>query len=228
MPTLDWLKTTYHYGYDSGKVLSLIPDSTRRKEEKLIGGSYRKVFLKAIYPYIHSNSVVLEIGPGKGSWSKAILKYIPNGKLHTVDFQNVEKWLNPERYNGRLFCHQVEDNSYYSTFENEYFDFCWSFGVLCHNNLEHIEEILRNILPKMKVGGIAVHQYSDWEKLEKYGWKKCGVPREFKNKPDDEIWWSRNTQAVMSSLASKLGWTVICSDLQLIKRDSIIVMQRNN
>lgn len=226
MPRLEWLKKEFHYGYDSGDVLSLIPDLTRRKEEKLVGGSYRNVFLKAVLPYIKTNSVVLELGPGKGSWSRAILEHIPNGELHTVDFQNVEKWLKPENYNGRLFCHKIEDNSYYSNFKNDQFDFFWSFGVLCHNNVEQIEEILRNVLPKMKLGGIAVHQYADWEKLEKYGWEKGGVPLEFKNQPDDEIWWPRNTRTTMSSLASNLQWTVICSDLRLLKRDSIILLQR--
>lgn len=168
MPTLNWLKKEFQYGYDSGNVLSIIPDAIRRREEKLIGGSYRRVFRNAILPYIYSGSKILEIGPGKGTWSRAILKYIPNGELHVVDFQDVEKWLKPEKHKGTLFCHKIEDNSYYSTFKDNYFDFCWSFGVLCHNNLDHIEEILQYTLPKMKIGGIAVHQYADWDKLEKY------------------------------------------------------------
>jgi SAM-dependent methyltransferase len=226
MPTLDWLKKEFNYGYDSGNILSLIPNSTRCKEEKAIGGSYRKVFLKAAVPYIKPNSVILELGPGRGSWSRAILKYIPDGQLHTLDFQDVTKWLNPEKYNGRLICHKTDNNSLYSSFEDNYFDFFWSFGVLCHNNIEQIEEILRNILPKMKPGGIAVHMYADWDKLDKYGWEKGRVPLEFRDKPDNEIWWPRNNQKVMSSLSSKLGWIVITSDLGLVKRDSIIVLQR--
>ena len=78
----------------------------------------------------------------------------------------------------------------------------------------------------MKIGGIAVHQYADWDKLEKYGWEKGRIPKEFKEKDDTEIWWPRNTQKQMSSLASKLGWGVIYSDLGLLNRDSIIVLQR--
>lgn len=224
MPTLDWLRKEFSYGYDSGNILSIFPNSIRRREEKKIGGSYRNVFFKAIYPYIKPNSTVLELGPGKGSWSRAILKYIPHGKLHTVDFQDVEKWLKPENYSGRLICHRVKDNSF-SFCENEQFDFFWSFGVLCHNNKEDIKELFLNSLPKMKPGGIAVHQYADWKKLEVYGWERGQVPLEFKDLPDDEIWWPRNDRETMTSLATNTGWTVITPDLDLIKRDSIIVMK---
>jgi hypothetical protein len=31
--------------------------------------------------------------------------------------------------------------------------FSFLFGMLCHNNIDSIEEILRNVLPKMKLGG---------------------------------------------------------------------------
>jgi hypothetical protein len=226
MPTLDWLKKEYHYGYDSGNILSLFPNSTRRKEEKAIGGSYRKVFQTALLPYIKPDSKVLELGPGRGSWSRAILQHIPYGQLHTVDFQDVSQWLKPENYNGRLVCHHISDNTYYSSFEDEYFDFFWSFGVLCHNNQEQIEEILRDVLPKMKHGAKAVHMYADWDKLEKYGWVKGRVPIEFKDKPDDEIWWPRNNQDAMSSLVMRVGWKVLSRDLELVKRDSIIVLER--
>lgn len=225
MPSLEWLKQAYSYGYDSGNVLSAIPNLIRLRDERRIGGSYRKVFLKAILPQLRPNSVVVELGPGKGSWSRAILKYIPQGQLHTVDFQDVSKWLKPEKYDGRLICHQVEDNSF-ECLKDNYFDFFWSFGVLCHNNIGDIKEILQNSLAKIKVGGIAIHQYGDWDKLEDYGWKKGKVPENFKAQPDEEIWWPRNTQKTMSSLATSVGWQVISPDLELVKRDSIIVMRR--
>jgi SAM-dependent methyltransferase len=226
MPVLDWLKQEFNYGYDSGDILAFFPNRTRLKEERAIGGSYRQIFLKAVLPYLKSNSVVLELGPGKGSWSRAILKHIPQGELHTADFQDVKQWLSPEQYKGRLTCHKVEDN-YFSFIQNNYFDFFWSFGVLCHNNVEHIKEILQNSLPKLKPGGIAVHQYADWDKLEAYGWEKGTIPLEFKEKPDDSIWWPRNTQQTMQSLAESAGWSVVCSDLGLVKRDSIIVLKKD-
>lgn len=224
MPTLSWLQKEFYYGYDSGDVLSLVPSWQRFKEERVIGGSYKKVFTLGALPYLKSDSMVLELGPGRGSWSRAILKSIPNGKLTTLDFQDVRNWLKPEKLNGRLNCIQVSDNTFNSVADNS-FDFFWSFGVLCHNNTTDIKEILTNSLPKMKKGAYAVHLYGDWEKLDKWGWNKGKVPMEFASKPDDEIWWPRNNQKIMSNIATEAGWEVISPDLGIVERDSIIVLR---
>ena len=191
MPTLDWLKREFSYGYDSGNILSRFPNKRRRAEERMVGGSYRAVFGQGLEPYLKPDSRVLELGPGKGAWSRAILNCLPKGELHTVDFQDTTKWLQPEKYQGRLICHTVQKNADFSFLADSYFDVAWSFGVLCHNNAASIGEILAHSLPKLKPGGYAIHQYADWEKLERYGWKEGGVPPEFQTKPDDEIWWPR-------------------------------------
>lgn len=226
MPTIDWLKNEFAYGYDSGDVLALKADEIRAKEEKAIGGSYLTVARKGLAEYLKPDSKVMELGPGRGSWSRAILKQIPHGELHTFDFQDLSEWLRPELYDGRLVCHKVSDNSF-SEAPDDFFDFFWSFGVLCHNNQEHLFEILKNSLHKMKKGGIAVHQYSDWEKLEAYGWHRGTIPVDFKYKPDEEIWWPRNNQSIMTSIATAAGWKVVKPDLGLVQRDSIILMIRH-
>ena len=71
MPTISWLKKEFDYGYDSGNVLSLLPNRVRRSEEKKIGGSYRRVFNVAVKPHVNPDSKVMELGPGNGSWSRA-------------------------------------------------------------------------------------------------------------------------------------------------------------
>ena len=225
MPTIDFLKKQFPHGYDSGVIHSLLPCRRRRHQEKAIGGSYRGIYKKAIRPYLKEDSVALELGPGAGSWTRAILKCIPRGKLYTLDFQDAAKWLRPDKYRERLECHQVEDNSF-SCIDNDSIDYFWSFGVLCHNNVEHIEEIFANALPKMNPGGISCHQYGDWEKLEAFGWERTNIPLEFKNKPDSKIWWPRNSGPVMKRIAEKTGWSVLSTDLNLVKRDAIILLQR--
>jgi phospholipid N-methyltransferase len=225
MPTLDWLQKEFAYGYDSGNVLGWLPNLTRLQEERRIGGSYKQVFKQAVLPYLTPRSRVLELGPGKGSWTRAILRYIPSGNLHVVDFQDVRPWLQPERYDGRLVCHQVQDN-HFSSVPDDTFDFFWSMGVLCHNNLHHIAEILTYALPKMKSGAYAVHQYADWNKLNEYGWKRGHIPTNFQNLPDDEIWWPRNNQTQMQQVAEQAGWQVLTADLDLVGRDSLILLRK--
>jgi phospholipid N-methyltransferase len=224
MPTTDWLKKEFDYGYDSGNVLSLIPNRVRHSEEQRIGGSYRRVFKRAILPFLKPDSTVMELGPGNGSWSRAILKHIPNGKLITVDYQDVTKWLNPDDYDGRLICNQVTDNSF-SCVDDESVDFFWSMGVLCHNNRKHIREILQSARNKMRIGGYGCHQYANWEKLDRYGWRRGGVPAEFRQMPDDDIWWPRNTKRDMVSLSTESGWKVIKSDMGLLRRDGIVQLR---
>jgi SAM-dependent methyltransferase len=226
LPTLDWLKKEFKYGYDSGDILSWIPSLTRYREERAVGASYRKVFWRAVAPYLAPTSRVLELGPGRGSWSRAILSIVTKGELHTVDYVDVSQWLSPEQYQGRLICHRVQDNKFDELPEG-HFDTFWSFGVLCHNNIENIEAVLANARRKMKPGGVAIHQYGDWRKLESFGWKKGQVPEAFKSMPDQDIWWPRNNQDMMAQVSRNAGWTVVTPDLGLLARDSIIVLRNS-
>jgi len=227
MPTLNWLRNEFSYGYDSGNVLSLFPNKVRRIEEKIIGGSYRKMFEKGAKPFFKRDSKILELGPGKGAWTRAFLKFLTQGELHTIDFQDVTQWLKPEQYQGRLKCFQISGFEYAALPDN-YYDFFWSIGVLCHNNSEDIKKILAGIYPKMKKGAYSVHHYGNWEKLASYGWtlEKSNVPTEFKDKPDDEIWWPRNDSKKMSTLAAAAGWEVLNPDLDVFKRDSVILLRK--
>jgi len=219
------LKRLFSDGYDSGDVLSRLPNRTRRHEEKLLGGSLRRLFVKAVQPHLRPGSTVMELGPGKGSWTRALLKSVPGGQVHVLDYHNVAEWLRPERYDGRLVCHQVEDNSFASV-RDDTFDFFFSFGVLCHNTKGQIGEIMRHSLPKMRPGALAVHQYGDWEKLEGLGWEddRHGVPVAHKGLPDDHEWqfWPENHPAQMSRVCEDAGWTVEEADLGLFRRDSVI------
>lgn len=224
MPTIDWLKQEFQYGYQSGEILAIDPDATRASEEARCGANYRTVFLEAMLPRLGEGGRILELGPGKGSWSRAFLESRPDCQLTTLDFQDVEPWLQPQRWNGRLRCHRVSDSSF-AQIEPKSIDFFFSFGVLCHNNIQSIRAILTNSLSRMAPGGYSVHQHSDWKKLERFGWREGGVPEDFKNKPDDEIWWPRNDGQTMAEVARSAGWEVVEVDLGFIRRDGLILLR---
>jgi SAM-dependent methyltransferase len=224
MPTRNWLQQAFAQGYDSGDIVRPDPDEVRAGEERAIGGSYHAVFQRAMVPFLSPGSMALELGPGRGSWTRAMLSIVTHGVVHTIDYLDVTPWLEPARYNGRLVCHRSRDNSFDAVADAS-FDFCFSFGVLCHTNAGDIAEILANSRRKMRPGGVAVHQYGDWTKLDALGWERAGMPESFKDRPDDEIWWPRNSAATMATLAEQAGWTVIAADLQLLRRDALIVMR---
>ena len=48
MPTIDWLKKEFSYGYDSGDILSIFPWRRRGHSRNLCGGSHRGIFFEAI------------------------------------------------------------------------------------------------------------------------------------------------------------------------------------
>jgi hypothetical protein len=119
--------------------------------------------------YVPQNAVVLEIGHGRGSWMRALLKSHTNVYDPRRGFSRCGSVASARkvRWKTKLPCHQRQCRLF--CLPDEYFDFCFSFGVLCHNNIDSIEENLRNVLPKMKLAGRALHQYADWEKLDAYG-----------------------------------------------------------
>lgn len=225
MPTTEWLKKEFDYGYTSGDILSSRPDERRSSEERECGGSYHYYFTKKVLPLLRPDAHVLELGPGGGDWTRALLTHLPQGAVHTCDFQDVRPWLQPDRYPDRLHCHQVHDSSFDCIKDNS-FDLFFSFGVLVHCNKELIAEILKNAIRKVKPGGHAIHNYADWDKLDAWGWEKGCVPTRFQNLPDDDIWWPRNTKQEMVHMARQAGWNVLMEDIDCFKRDGVILLQR--
>jgi hypothetical protein len=228
MATIDQLKVLFSEGYDSGNVLSRLPNRRRRHEERLIGGSYRRLFVDGVRPHLEQTSTVLELGPGRGSWTRALLDSVPRGRVYTVDYHDVAQWIDGDDYDGRLVCHQVEDNSF-SILPDGAFDFFFSFGALCHNTTAAIGEVMRNSLPKMRPGAVAVHQYGDWQKLLRLGWDddRHGVHAWNQQLPDEHEWnhWPRNDPDKMAAVCSEAGWIVEEADLGFFRRDSVVQLR---
>jgi hypothetical protein len=223
--TKEFMLTAFSYGYSSGDVLSEVIDASRKSEEAKLGGSLNDVVQKAMRPFITPNSRILELGPGAGSWTRALLNLVPHGEVHTIDFLDVTKFIDPAEYSNRLFCHQIANDDY-SFLPDNFFDFYFSFGVFVHYGSADRLRLLKKALPKMRARGYAVHEYGDWKKLDAYGWDRGGVPEDFKDKPDEEIWWPRNDAHLMAATARVAGWNVIASDLGLFLRDGVIVLSR--
>ncbi len=226
MATREWLLAVHELGYNSGEINSQEPDARRAHEEALIGGSYYNFFQKAIRPFIAPNSRVLELGPGGGSWTRAILSLVPNGEVHTVDIHDVTRFMDPSDWQGRLHCHRIEKNDY-RFLADDYFDFFFSFGVLCHLARDERLEILTQALPKVRRGAHSIHEYGDWKKLDAIGWGNAtSIPEDLKQVPENDSWWPHNDADEMAQEACDAGWLVVTPDLGFFKRDGVIVLRR--
>lgn len=109
-------------------------------------------------PYINHEHTVLEIGPGRGTWTRLLSTLF--GKVVTLDVLPKSDWLqqlpNVEHHElpDRCFrCEGVEDNS---------IDFVWSFGVFCHFTEAACRAYLTSIYQKMKSGASAILLFGNW------------------------------------------------------------------
>ena len=72
-----WSKEAFAGGYSSGTVVGPLQEGDpetelRLFEDKRIGGSLSGFFEAGVKPYLKPDSRVLEFGPGKGSWTRAL------------------------------------------------------------------------------------------------------------------------------------------------------------
>lgn len=126
----------WHGGFYGGNPLDPMGHSSYR----LLGymSILHVVYLTCIKPYINKNSIALEIGPGRGAWTKALLRA---KEVWCLDA------LSPEHNN---FCEyvghapnvkylQVSDFSC-SMLPNSKFDYLFSIGTFCHISFDGLIE----------------------------------------------------------------------------------------
>ncbi len=224
MPTQEFIRNEFSYGYSSGNILSDTPDPVTAKEEAAIGGRYKDVFMSVVAPYLKPGSRILELGPGRGSWTLAMLEQGPECEIHTVDFQDLGRWINIPALKGRLVHHQVEQGHSFAPVPKLHFDFFFAWGVLCHWGQADIQRILTGALTCMKPGARAIVQYAAWEKLDAYGWERGGVPESFRTQDDKDIWWPRNSVSEMVNLCRNAGWSVLKADCGIVQRDGVALL----
>lgn len=130
-------------------------------------------YLRCIKPYINAQTIALEIGPGRGAWTKTMLAAKEIWVLDAVSAEDNKFW----EYVGKapnVHYEQVFDFSC-QKLPDEYFNYLFSFGCLCHVSFEGIEAYAKNLFPKLKSGANCFWLVADYEKynrlvseLEKY------------------------------------------------------------
>jgi len=126
-----------------------------------------------IRPHVTAATNVLEIGPGRGAWTKTMLgaKEIwcvdVNSAAHNGFWQHVG-----EAHRHKVRYLEVSDFSC-ADLPAEHFDFLFSFGTFCHIPVEGQQQYLRNLLGKMRKGATAAIMIADFDKyneaVRRYG-----------------------------------------------------------
>jgi SAM-dependent methyltransferase len=205
-------------------------------------------YLACIRPYINNTSTVLELGPGRGGWTKCFLE---TSNVWCVD-------VIPEELNGFYNYLGRPNNVRYvqaSDFSCSYlpddtFDYLFSFGCFCHISPQNIWEYFRNLYPKMKRGAHAFIQYADYDKYNKVvnDYSHFSIERIFERRlytpfrliyklikllrgdhlkhlnkeVDSELKWYHLGKIEAGSILESLGYKVIDLDVCVNHRDPVV------
>ena len=143
-------------------------------------------YIHCIKPYINENTKVLEIGPGRGAWTRTFLDAESIVVMDALSAEHNQFWSYIPKQSNIRYIH-VQDFLCEDLPEN-YFDFMFSFGTLCHVSFEGIEQYAQNLFPKLRSGANCFWMISDYDKynyavenIKKFGIIYRLVPKKLEN-----------------------------------------------
>lgn len=97
------------------------------------GLDYHEIYQRAIKSLVSESDRVLEIGCGRGNWTKGLL----NAKeVWCMDAQSLEKNSILSYLDSPTNLHYIEVSDYScKEMPDNYFDFLWSYDCFCHIEL---------------------------------------------------------------------------------------------
>lgn len=120
------------------------------------------VYLSLIKPYIKGDTNVIEIGPGRGTFTKGMLNA---NSIHCLDALSAEYnqfWEFIGQHDHVKYFH-VNDFSC-KDLKEDYYDYLFSFGALCHVSFEGISLYAKNLYSKLKPGANCFILVADYMK----------------------------------------------------------------
>lgn len=122
------------------------------------------VYVACIRPYVGQDTTVLEIGPGRGAWTKAFLE-CGSQKVYAVDAAPPEHTCFWD-YIGKT--ERVEyitsSDLTLSAVPDDAIDYFFSFGVFCHLKPEMCETYIASLAPKLRRGAECFLMIADFDK----------------------------------------------------------------
>jgi len=178
------------------------------------------------------NKHVLEIGPGRGAWTKAILD-LGAEHITCVDALSAEhnKFCEYVGLSDRITYHAIRDCSL-DELRDDSIDFVFSFGTFCHISPFVTYEYLRNVYKKMRSGSEGFIMYADYDKCNQYYFiSRWNHRSRYLVKQDDSTllqmpidpgcWYHMGIERMQEVLLS-FGYEIIQADMGINERDPIV------
>jgi SAM-dependent methyltransferase len=129
-------------------------------------GVSHSIYLACIKPYVTPETTVLEIGCGRGAWTKLILKARHVYALDALSAEHNSFYDYVGRHANVDYV-KVEDFSLNEIPLNSV-DFVFSYDALCHVSFGGITEYATNLFPRMRKGGHGFWMVADYEKYNNF------------------------------------------------------------
>lgn len=159
---LQSVQNKWHGGYLEGQPLDPMGASAYQQLGYI--SMLHATYLRCIKPYVTGQTVSLELGPGRGAWTKCLL---PSRQVYALDALSAEhnrifEYLGHPA-NVKYF--QVNDFEC-DMLPDDGIDFMFSHGCLCHVSFDGMTRYAERILPKMKTGGNCFWMVADADKYK--------------------------------------------------------------
>jgi len=129
-----------------------------------------------VRPNITPNSRVVEIGPGRGAWSRCMVDAKELWCFDALSAEHNAFWeYVGAAHSDHVKYFQVEDSSLRECPDN-HFDFMFSFGAFCHMPVDIQRGYQRNLFAKAKPGARGAIMFSDFDKFNA-AWRNLGQLR---------------------------------------------------
>ncbi len=124
------------------------------------------IVLRCIRPYVDESTVALEIGPGRGAYTRALLGAASVWCLDALSAEHNAFW----KYVGEqphVQYFEVHDFEC-AMLPDDGIDYMFSYGTLCHIPFEGIEAYAAALWPKLRSGANCFWMVADYEKYRRF------------------------------------------------------------
>jgi methyltransferase family protein len=119
-------------------------------------------YLLCVRPYIRPETVAVEIGPGRGAWTRTLLGA---QEVWCLDVLSEEETGFADYLGKPRNVHYLQVSDFECRdLPDDHFDYLFSFGCLCHIPFDGVSAYMRNLHPKLRKGAQGFIMVADFAK----------------------------------------------------------------